>query len=275
MKNIKNKIMFSFDKKASSYNKYSLVQDEVARRLFDRLSNITIKPMSILDIGCGTGYLSDMLFKLYPHANITCLDISLNMLEESHKKNSNLNCILSDAENMPFKNNKFDLIISSFTLHWCFEIEKIFFDIHRFLKDKGLFLFATVGPNTLAELDTAYYEAVDSVRHVNYFSDMHTYGDLLLKFGFQDPVMDMEKIIIEYKTFKDVLDSLRKTGANTVIENIPSYTSKDSYRKLSEAYPTNQSNKRYPVTYEMIYGTAWKNPENTDENTGVIPIKKI
>ena len=104
---------------------------------------------------------------------------------------------------------------------------------------------------------------------------MHTYGDLLLKFGFQDPVMDMEKIIIEYKTFKDVLDSLRKTGANTVIENIPSYTSKDSYRKLSEAYPTNHSNKRYPVTYEMIYGTAWKNPENTDENTGVIPIKKI
>ena len=86
MENIKNKIMCSFDKKASSYDKYSLIQDEVAQRLCDRLSNITIKPVSILDIGCGTGYLSDMLFKLYPHANITCLDISLNMLEESHKK---------------------------------------------------------------------------------------------------------------------------------------------------------------------------------------------
>ena len=267
--------MYSFDKKASSYDKYSLVQDEVARRLCDRLSSITIKPMNILDIGCGTGYLSNMLFKLYPNANITCLDISLNMLEESHKKNSSLNYVLSDAENMPFKNNKFDLIVSSFTLHWCFEIEKIFFDIHRFLKDKGLFLFTTVGPSTLDELNTAYYEAVDSERHINYFSDMHTYGDLLLKFGFQDPVMDTEKIIIEYKTFKDVLDSLRKTGANTVMENISGYTSKDSYRKLSEAYPINQSNKRYPVTYEMIYGTAWKHSENTDENTGVIPIKKI
>ena len=275
MENTKNKIIYSFDKKASSYDKYSLVQDEVARRLCDRLSSITIKPMNILDIGCGTGYLSNMLFKLYPHANITCLDISLNMLEESHKKNSSLNYVLSDAENMPFKNNKFDLIVSSFTLHWCFEIEKIFFDIHRFLKDKGLFLFTTVGPSTLDELNTAYYEAVDSERHINYFSDMHTYGDLLLKFGFHDPVMDTEKMIIEYKTFKDVLDSLRKTGANTVMENISGYTSKDSYQKLSEAYPINQSNKRYPVTYEMIYGTAWKHSENTDENTGVIPIKKI
>ena len=274
MENIKNKIMYSFDKKASSYDKYSFVQKEVARRLCDRLSNITIKPLSILDIGSGTGYLSDMLYKMYPNANITCLDISFNMLKESNKKNADLNNILSDAENMPFKNNKFDLIISSFTFHWCSEIEKIFFDIHRFLKDKGLFLFTTVGPNTLEELETAYSEAIDAEKHINYFSDMHTYGDSLLKLGFQDPVMDMEKIIIEYNTFKDVLDSLKKTGANTVMASKPSYVSKNSYQKLSRAYPTNKNN-RFPVTYEMIYGIAWKNLGNSDENTGVIPIKKI
>ena len=274
MKNYKNKIMYSFDKKASSYDEHSFVQKEVARRLCDRLSNITIKPINILDIGCGTGHLSDMLFKLYPDANITCLDISYNMLVESNRKNSNLNYILSDAENMPFKNNKFDLIISSFTLHWCVEIEKIFFDIHRFLKDEGLFLFTTVGPNTLEELGTAYL-AIDSEKHINIFSDMHLYGDSLLKFGFQDPVMDMEKIIIEYNTFKDVLDSLKKTGANTVMHSKPIYISKNSYQMLSKTYPTNHINNRFPVTYEMIYGIAWKNPENTDKNTGVIPIKKI
>mgnify|MGYP001189276219 FL=1 len=274
MENTKNKIMYSFNKKASSYDQYSLIQKEVAHRLYDRLSSIKIKPMSVLDIGCGTGHLSDMLFRLYPDANIICLDISFNMLQESYKKNGNLSCILSDAENMPFKNNKFDLIISSFTLHWCDEIEKIFFDTHRFLKDKGLFLFSTVGPNTLDELETAYYQAIDTEKHVNYFSDMHTYGDLLLKFGFHDPVMDTEKIIVEYNTFKDVLDSLKKTGANMVRDSKPGYINKNSYQKLSNAYPTNQNN-RYPVTYEMIYGTAWKNIENTAENTEVIPIKKI
>ena len=72
-----------------------------------------------------------------------------------------------------------------------------------------------------------------------------------------------------------ILDSLKKTGANIVRDSNPSYTSKNSYQKLSNAYPTNQSNDRYPVTYEMIYGIAWKNLENTDENTEVIPIKKI
>ena len=43
---------------------------------------------------------------------------------------------------------------------------------------------------------------------------------------------------------------------------------------IRDSYPTNQ-NYSYPVSYEMIFGTAWKNIENTAENTEVIPIKKI
>ena len=174
------------------------------------------------------------------------------MLNESHKKNSELDFILSDAENMPFKNNKFDLIVSSFTLHWCDEVEKIFYDVQRFLKDKGLFLFSTVGPSTLQEL-RAKYLSIDNEEHTNIFSDMHLYGDSLLKYGFHDPVMDTEKIVIEYTSFRDVLDSLKKTGANTVIGQESKFISKSSYQKLSENYPTNKANNRLPVTYCLLY----------------------
>ena len=270
----KNKIKYSFNTKASSYDKHSIVQKEVAKRLCNRLSAIKITPSNILDIGCGTGHLLNILSTLFPKARITGLDISLNMLNESHKKNSELDFILSDAENMPFKNKKFDLIVSSFTLHWCDEVEKIFYDVQRFLKDKGLFLFSTVGPSTLQEL-RATYLSIDNEEHTNIFSDMHLYGDSLLKYGFHDPVMDTEKIVIEYTSFRDVLDSLKKTGANTVIGQESKFISKSSYQKLSENYPTNKTNNRLPVTYEIIYGTAWKNHENTSENTGAIPIKKI
>ena len=101
------------------------------------------------------------------------------------------------------------------------------------------------------------------------------YGDSLLKHGFHDPVMDTEEIVIEYTSFRDILDSLKKTGANTVIGQESKFISKSSYKKLSENYPTNKANNRLPVTYEIIYGIAWKNHDNTIENTGVIPIKKI
>ena len=270
----KNKIKYSFNTKASSYDEHSIVQKEVTKRLCNRLSTIKITPNNILDIGCGTGYLSNMLSTLFPEAKITCLDISFNMLNESQKKNSDLDLILSDAENMPFKNKKFDLIVSSFTLHWCDEVDKIFYDIQRFLKNKGLFLFSTVGPSTLQELRTAYL-SIDNDEHINTFSDMHLYGDSLVKYGFHDPVMDTEIIVIEYASFRDVLDSLKKTGANTVVGQEPKFISKSSYQKLSKNYPINKDGNRLPVTYEIIYGIAWKNYDNTNENSGVIPIKKI
>ena len=153
-------------------------------------------------------------------------------------------------------------------------MERIFSDIHRFLKDKGLFLFTTVGPSTLQELRDAYL-FVDEEQHINTFSDMHLYGDSLLKHGFHDPVMDIENIVIEYNSFKDVLSSLKKTGANTVIGQEPKFISKSSYNKLAKNYPLNNTNKRLPVTYEMIYGLAWKNNLKSNENIGVIPIKNI
>ena len=87
--------------------------------------------------------------------------------------------------------------------------------------------------------------------------------------------MDTEKIVIEYESFQDVLNSLKKTGANTVIGQQPKFFNKSSYQQLSENYPINTANNRLPVTYEMIYGIAWKNLPNSIENTGVIPIKKI
>jgi malonyl-CoA O-methyltransferase len=274
MNKFKNKIKNSFNSKASSYDEYSLVQREVAKRLCERLSSIKIKPLHILDIGCGTGYLSNLLYKLFPNSSITCLDISINMLNEVHKKNPKLNCILSDAENMPFKKSKFDLVVSSFTFHWCDEVEKIFSDVHRFLRDKGLFLFTTVGPSTLQELRDAYL-SLDNDQHINTFSDMHLYGDSLLKHGYHDPVMDIENIVIEYNSFKDVLSSLKKTGANTVIGQEPKFIKKSSYNKLAKNYPLNNTNNRLPVTYEMIYGLAWKKNLNSNENIGVIPIKNI
>ncbi len=275
MKIYKKKIAKAFNSKSSTYEEYSLVQNEVSNRMIERLKLMKFKPKSILDLGSGVGYLSNILKEIFPDATVTCLDISLDMLLECRKKNLNLNLVMADAENMPFSNNVFDLVISSFTLHWCEEIEKIFSDIHKYLRNRGVFMFTTVGPNTLMELNQAYAN-IDGEQHVNSFTDMHVYGDSLLKCGFHDPVMDVENLVIEYSSFSNILKSLRKTGANTVIGQKANFMSKKSYRKLSDSYKKNKDNGRFPVTYEMIYGVSWKNiKDNPNKNTGVIPIKKI
>lgn len=276
MEYYKKRIRKAFNTKASSYDDYSIVQKEVGRRMIERLELLKLEPLNILDLGSGTGYLAGLLQKKFQSSNVTCLDLAENMLLECKKKNPNLNLVISDIERMPFKSASFDLIISSFTLHWCEEIEKIFFDIRKLLKNNGVFMFTTVGPNTLSELSDAY-KYIDIEQHVNSFTDMHLYGDSLLKCGFEDPVMDSEEIVIEYENFTEVLNSLKKTGANTVIGQKPSYLTKKAYRDLSDMYPKNNDNERYPVTYEMIYGMSWNRMKtDIDSSQGkVIPIKKI
>lgn len=276
MERYKKRIRQAFNTKASTYDQYSIVQREVGRRMVERIDLLKSKPLSILDLGSGTGYLAELLLLKFSTSSITCLDLADNMLLECKKKNPNLHLIISDIENMPFKPASFDLIISSFTLHWCEEIEKIFFDVRKLLKNNGVFMFTTVGPNTLRELQDAYKD-IDVEQHINSFTDMHLYGDSLLKCGFDDPVMDSEEIIVEYKNFKGVLDSLKKTGANTVIGQKPRYLNKETFKRLTDKYPRNKDNGSFPVTYEMIYGMSW-NRIKTDIDCSqdkVIPIKKI
>ena len=273
MEKYKIKILKSFDAKSSSYDEHSFVQKEVSERMIKRLKFLKSKPLNILDIGCGTGYLSNLISQYLPNSNIVCMDFSYEMVSQCKNKNIKLEPLVADAEYMPFKTSTFDLVISSFTLHWCQQIDKIFSDIFRILKNDGNFMFTTVGPDTLKELRDAY-KLIDNYEHINTFDDMHTYGDILLSSGFHDPVMDIERLIIEYKNFNEVLQSLRKTGASTVIYNESKFTTKKSLKNLENHYKKSNKNGLFPVTYEMIYGVAWKrSTQNPINNEVVIPIK--
>lgn len=71
------------------------------------------RTLKILDVGCGTGFLSILLAEL--GHNVTGLDFAPQMLnnarEKSNKKRLNIDFRQGDAEKPPFRENTFDLII--------------------------------------------------------------------------------------------------------------------------------------------------------------------
>ncbi|MDR0306448.1 MAG: methyltransferase domain-containing protein [Chitinispirillales bacterium] len=72
---------------------------------------------STIDLGCGTGTISKSLKNKFPNAGITCVDISVNMLEIAKNKiGGNVNCIQADFNGFDFP-QKYDLIVSSLALH--------------------------------------------------------------------------------------------------------------------------------------------------------------
>jgi len=101
-------------------NRYRSIQLQKYERAF---KGANFQSKLIFDAGCGTGLLYTHLSKhisksKFSRSNFICLDISLNMLkkikikEEFKEEKAHINLILSDMENLPFRENLFDLIVS-------------------------------------------------------------------------------------------------------------------------------------------------------------------
>lgn len=132
MTDIKKVYRLSFNKAAKTYEEQATIQRETAKLIAEKIKKID--GLS-LDCGCGTCFVSDFL----PGKHIINLDISKAMAKVCRKKGYPV--VVGDIEMMPFKDACFDCVVSNFTLHWT-DLSKSFIQIHRVLKDGGLFVFS-------------------------------------------------------------------------------------------------------------------------------------
>lgn len=125
-----------FDQHAAQYDATTPIQSEVARYLWQQIlacqnsQNQGLSrhsPLIWLDVGCGTGKLSQALlndFAENPNFQLIALDQSPAMLEqfskwqESMRFSQFIQLIIADMTAIPLEKNSIDRLISSFALHW-------------------------------------------------------------------------------------------------------------------------------------------------------------
>jgi malonyl-CoA O-methyltransferase len=122
----------------------------------------------------------------------------------------------------------------------------------------GLLSFTTFGPDTLRELRSAF-AAVDAATHVNRFVDMHDLGDMLVEAGFADPVIDMEMLTLTYADATALMRELKSLGAHNVTSSRPrGMMGRGRWLRMLAALEAFRRDGRLPVSFEVIYGHAWK-----------------
>lgn len=256
----KHAIRSSFDRAASSYDEYAVLQREVESRLLERLEFQRLEPSTILDLGCGTGSASRTLAEQFPKAGVIALDWAPAMLAKvgaSPNTRRGLSTLCADMHLLPLAARSTDLIFSSLALQWSYDLAAVFSEFRRIMNADAMLVFTCFGPDTLHELKQAW-RAVDDLPHVNDYPDMHDIGDELLAAGFREPVMDTERLTLEYPDVMSLMRELKGIGAHNVAsERSQGLTGKSRLTSMLQAYEPFRRGDRYPASYEIIYGTAF------------------
>ena len=278
----KRRVAESFDRAAQSYERHDFLQREVATRALERLDYVAVQPAAILDIGSGTGRCARALATRYKRAQVVQCDLALGMLTQArhHERRffSRQVFVAGDVEHLPFANGIFQLAFSSLALQWCQDLRAAFSEVRRSLTLGGLFMFTTLGPDTLRELRKAW-ASVSSAPHVNQFLDMHDIGDTLVAAGFGDPVMETEYLTVPYDDVMTLMRDLKGIGAsNSHSARARGMFGRRSLTALQAAYESERgADGKLPATYEVIYGHAWaiESRRREPQEVHTFPLEKL
>ncbi|HEK9102442.1 TPA: malonyl-ACP O-methyltransferase BioC [Bacillus pseudomycoides] len=268
-----------FNGAAVSYDQYASVQKKMAQQLLFIMKKHyhNMSSIRILELGCGTGYLTEQLAVSFPNAEIIAIDFAESMIAvaktRNHVESVTFRC--EDIEHLTLSES-FDVIISSATFQWLNDLQTTLKNLYRYLFEGGLLLFSTFGEQTFQELHTAFQSAKEEK---NIQSSSSVGQRFLTREQLQDvcesitgDVHVSETCYIEkFATVRGFLQSIRKVGATN--SNVESYCQSPSiFRTMLRIYERDFTEEgKIVTTYHALFAYIEKegkrrNETNTNKN---------
>ncbi len=208
---------------------HSFLADEVTERLRERLSDLQQKEFTAV---LNVGGVSSNFAEHFNGSLIVNQDLAENMPEIG---------VAANEELLPYRDNSFDLVIGSLTLHLVNDFPGTLAQIRNILKKDGVFIASMLGGETLTELrqvmaEVEMEEMGGISPRVAPFSDVKTIGSILQRVGFADPVSDGEKIKVEYDNVLDLMHDLRGMGESSPMIKSGRPLTRSLIAKIDERY---------------------------------------
>ena len=246
----------------SCYKSPSFIEKEVNGRLLERLEFINISPNSILELGSGHGYGVKLLQERFPSASLYAQDFNkeaLNYMLENKILGKNFIFDYNFNDGLPFKDNKFDLVVANLSIQAADNIYKLLKSIDSILSKDGIFIFSLLAEDSLSEFRDSW-ASCDSFQHVNPPISTQAMSDLLQASPLTDIVIDCENIILEYSNIKHALKDIRNINEPlALIKMRRTLTGKNRWLKFANSWTNKHQSGKILNTFQIMYGFACKN----------------
>lgn len=248
----KARIRAAFDRAAGSYDTAAGIQRQIADHLLARLADAP-PPRRVLDAGCGTGYGARQLRARWPGAELVAADFAPAML--AHARAATGLAVAADIEALPLRHASVDLWWSSLAVQWCAP-ERVFAEAARVLVPDGRLALSTLGPDTFAELRTAF-AGIDGHRHTIDFAAPEILCDTLAAQGFHDIHLARRAVPAHYPDLRTLLGAIKAIGANTVGDGRrDGMMGRAAWRAANAAYEAFRTPQGLTATYDALLVTA-------------------
>jgi len=266
------------DRAAVAYSdgQYDYLKDEVARRLTDRLNDVspTKKFPVAVDLGSLSGHvrksLADFTATNKGIEELHQLELSELMLHRDHGMHHPEGVDVSysvwgEETELPFAANSVDVVFSSMALHWVNDLPGVFKEVNRILKPDGVFLGAMLGGETLQELRSSFaiaeLERYGGVaNHLSPFVRDSEIGGLVQGAGFNLPTADSDLLTVRYPDMFTMMEHLRGMGETNSTFIRRNLTSMESFLAAASAYQElyTDDDGLLEATFHVIYLIGWK-----------------
>jgi 2-polyprenyl-3-methyl-5-hydroxy-6-metoxy-1,4-benzoquinol methylase len=114
---------------------YSFFEKEARFRIISSLI-LSEHPKTVLDVGCGSGYLAFLLEQENPRILVHGFDVSLEALKLAISLDKKYKLDIN-YENIPENDSNYDMVVCSEVLEHLFNIQQCLMEINRILKHQG------------------------------------------------------------------------------------------------------------------------------------------
>ncbi|OGV59514.1 MAG: hypothetical protein A2X45_21380 [Lentisphaerae bacterium GWF2_50_93] len=254
------KISDNFSRGTAAYDRMASCQKHVAEKLSAMIFKQVQAPgagVKILELGCGTGFLTEKLMEKFPACEFTITDLSGKMLSRCVEKTSAIavrkkEFILCDFDKS-IPDGGFDMVVSSMAFQWSSGLERLVSSIYSRLNPDGRIFFSMLIEPTFATLRETFLELKIPYPGPQFNSDSQVRG---IFSAFSGKHFHAETFKERYKDTASFLRHLNSIGAGnpTCRGVLPG-----RLRNIIEMHNSKHSASNFiEAEYRILYGALKK-----------------